>query len=128
MAQVVTPYLLYADVEDAAEFLVRAFGFTEVDRHIGGAGGLHLEFETDLGGRIYAGQPPRGFRNPDDAGRTSLLYVLVADVDAHHNRAKAAGATIVEELVDTPAGHRRYTCRDAQGHAWAFAQAISSPT
>ena len=44
------------------------------------------------------------------------MYVLVDDVDAHHERAKAAGAVIVEELVDTPFGHRRYTCDDPQGH------------
>jgi len=30
--QTVTPYLLYEDVEAAAEFLTRAFGFSEVDR------------------------------------------------------------------------------------------------
>ena len=124
MAEPVTPYLLYEDGEQAGAFLTRAFGFREVDRQIGGAGGLHLEFETELGGRIYAGQAPSGFRNPATAGRTSLLYVLVAAVDAHHDRAKDAGATIVEELVDTPFGHRRYTCRDPQGHEWAFAQVL----
>jgi uncharacterized glyoxalase superfamily protein PhnB len=49
------------------------------------------------------------------------VYVLVEDVDAHHDRAKAEGATIVEELVDLPFGHRRYTCDDPQGHGWSFA-------
>ena len=126
MAQPVTPYLLYEDGEAAAAFLTRAFGFREVDRAIGGAGGVHLEFETELGGRVYAGQAPSGFRNPAAAGRTSLVYVLVPDVDAHHDRAKGEGADIVEELVDTPFGHRRYTCRDPQGHEWAFAQVLSS--
>ncbi len=124
--QSVTPYLLYADAEDAAAFLTRGFGFKEVDRQIGGAGGLHLEFETELGGRVYAGQPPGSFRNPAEVGRTSLVYVLVPDVEAHYERAKAAGATIVEELVDTPFGHRRYTCRDQQGHEWSFAQVLES--
>jgi uncharacterized glyoxalase superfamily protein PhnB len=45
----------------------------------------------------------------------------VSSVDAHHERASAAGATIVEELSDTPVG-RRYGCRDPQGHEWFFAQ------
>ena len=124
MSQTVTPYLLYEDAEAAASFLTRAFEFREVDRTIGGAGGLHLEFETDLGGHIYAGQPPAGFRNPAAVGRTTIVYVLVGAVDAHHDRAKAEGATITEELVDTPFGHRRYSCRDLEGHEWAFAQVL----
>ena len=99
MTQTVTPYLLYEDGEAASAFLARAFGFKEIDRQVGAAGGLHLELETELGGRIYAGQPPEGFRNPSEAGRTSLVYVLVSAVDDHHDRAKAEGATIVEELV-----------------------------
>jgi uncharacterized glyoxalase superfamily protein PhnB len=123
MAQTVTPYLLYEDAEAAATFMTRAFGFKEVDRMSGAAGGLHLEFETGLGGRVYAGQPPEAFRNPADVGRTSLVYVLVSAVDSHHHHARAEGATITEELVDLPFGHRRYTCRDPQGHEWAFAQA-----
>jgi uncharacterized glyoxalase superfamily protein PhnB len=126
MTQPVTPYLLYEDGEAAAAFLTRAFGFREVDRAVGGAGGLHLELETELAGRIYAGQAPAGFRNPAAVGRTSLLFVLVSDVDAHHDRARAEGAEIVEELVDTPFGHRRYTCRDPQGHEWAFAQVLDA--
>jgi PhnB protein len=122
MAQTVTPYLLFEDVEAAVAFLIRAFGFEEVDRQIGAAGGVHLELETDLGGRVYAGQPPSGYRNPSEVGRTSIVHVLVGAVDAHHDRAKAEGATITEELVDLPFGHRRYSCRDPQGHDWAFAQ------
>ncbi len=121
MSQTVTPYLLYEDGEAAAEFLCRAFGFREVNRTTGAVGGMHLEFETELGGNVYAGQPPEGYRNPSEVGRTSTTYVLVPDVDAHHDRAKAEGARIVEELVDLPFGHRRYSCSDPQGHEWSFA-------
>jgi uncharacterized glyoxalase superfamily protein PhnB len=127
MSQTVTPYLLYEDVEAAAAFLTGAFGFREIDRQTGAAGGLHLEFETELGGRVYAGQPPAGFQNPAAVGRTSIVYVIVAAVDAHHDRARAEGATITEELVDLPFGHRRYSCRDPQGHEWAFAQVLDGP-
>ncbi len=128
MAQTVTPYLLYEDGEAAAAFLKRAFNFREIDRQMGAAGGLHLEFETELGGRLYIGQAPTGFQNPDQVGRTSLVYVLVTAADVHYDRASAEGATIVEELVDLPFGHRRYTCRDPQGHEWSFAQVLEPPT
>jgi uncharacterized glyoxalase superfamily protein PhnB len=125
MEQQVHPYLLYEDGEAAIRFLTEAFGFREVDRAIGGAGGLHAELEVSPGGgRIYLGQPPSGYRNPSEVGTTSLTHVLVDDVDAHHERAKAAGATITEDLNDTPFGHRRYSCADPQGHDWSFAQVI----
>jgi uncharacterized glyoxalase superfamily protein PhnB len=124
--QTVTPYLLYEDAEAAVEFLTRAFGFREVDRAVGGAGGLHVELEVGPdGSSVYLGQPPAGFQGPARVGGTSLVHVLVDDVEAHHDRAKAEGATIVEELVDTPFGHRRYTCDDPQGHEWAFATVVS---
>jgi uncharacterized glyoxalase superfamily protein PhnB len=58
-------------------------------------------------------------------GRSSSTYVLVDDVDAHFERARAAGAEIVEELTDLPFGHRRYGCRDPQGHEWFFAQVLA---
>jgi uncharacterized glyoxalase superfamily protein PhnB len=125
MAQTVTPYLLYEDGEAAIEFLTRGFGFREVHRSVGAAGGLHAECEVAPdGGRIYLGQPPRGFRNPATAGRTSQVYVLIDDVNGHYERAKSAGAKIIEELNDLPFGHRRYGCTDPQGHEWYFAQPI----
>jgi uncharacterized glyoxalase superfamily protein PhnB len=125
MQQQVHPYLLYEDGESAIRFLTDAFGFREVDRAVGAAGGLHAELEVSPGGgHIYLGQPPSGYRNPAEVGRTSLTHVLVDDADAHYERAKAAGATITEEPNDTPFGHRRYSCRDPQGHDWSFAQVV----
>jgi uncharacterized glyoxalase superfamily protein PhnB len=128
MTQLVTPYLLYEDAESAAEFLTRAFGLRETARSTGNAGGMHLELETELGGRVYAGQPSQGYQNPAAVGATSMVYVIVADVDAHHARSTAQGATITEELVDLPFGHRRYTSRDPQGHEWVFAQVTAKAT
>ena len=124
MGQTVTPYLLYEDADAAVEFLTRAFGFRELTRTTGSAGGVHAELEVAPDGAIvYLGAPGGQFSAPAKVGRTSLVYVLVDDVDAHHARAKAAGAAIVEELTDLPFGHRRYTCDDPQGHQWSFASA-----
>jgi uncharacterized glyoxalase superfamily protein PhnB len=119
--QTVTPYLLYEDAEAALDWLARAFAFREVHRTVGGAGGLHAEMDVWDGSLIYLGSPPGGFRGPGAVGNTSSVYVLVDDVDSHHERARAAGAEIVEEPTDTPFGHRRYGCRDPQGHEWFFA-------
>jgi uncharacterized glyoxalase superfamily protein PhnB len=126
VAQAITPYLLYEDGDAAIEFLTSAFGFRVVDRTTGGAGGLHAELEGPAGGRLYLGSPPSqyGFQNPAKVGRTSEVYVLVDDADAHYERAKGAGAEIIEELNDLPFGHRRYGCVDPQGHEWFFAQPL----
>jgi uncharacterized glyoxalase superfamily protein PhnB len=129
MTQRVTPYLLYEDGDAAIEFLTRAFGFREGRRTTGRAGGLHAELEVAPGaGWVYLGQPPGGFRNPAAVGRTSQVYVMVDDVNAHHERAEASGARIIEDLNDLPFGQRRYGCADPQGHEWYFAQQIAEPT
>src|SRR5262245_48600343 len=129
MEQTVTPYLLYEDGEDAIDFLGRAFGFNEVGRGTGVAGGLHAELEVAAdGGRIYLGQRPSGFKNPTVAGCASQVYILVDDVDGHSVRAKRAGASILEELNTLPFGHRRYGCADPQGHEWYFAQPVGHGT
>jgi uncharacterized glyoxalase superfamily protein PhnB len=125
MTQTVTPYLLYEDGEAAIDFLTRAFGFREVERATGEAGGLHAELEAaPSGGHVYLGQPPSGFRNPSTVGATSFVYVVVDEVASHCERAKSAGAKIIEEVSDVPYGHRRYGCADPQGHEWYFAQPI----
>ena len=125
MTQTVTPYLLYEDADAASEFLSRAFGFRETRREAGSGGGIHLELETQLGGMVYAGQPGPGFSNPSAVGRTSLTYVLVPDLDAHCEQARREGADVFEEPVDQDYGHRRYSCRDPQGHEWSFASELS---
>ncbi len=126
MAQRVTPYLLYEDGEAAVEWLERAFGFRVLNKTTGSLGGLHAELEIHPdGSQVMLGQPIDDYENPSSRGATVMLYVLVDDVDAHHDRAKAAGAEIVEELNDLPFGHRRYTCNDPQGHQWSFAMPIA---
>jgi uncharacterized glyoxalase superfamily protein PhnB len=125
VTQRVTPYLLYEDGEAAIEFLSTAFGFRVVERTTGGAGGLHAELElSPAGGRVYLGQPPGDFSNPVEVGATSQVYVIVDGVDAHYERATAAGVEMIEGLNDLPFGHRRYGCVDPQGHEWFFAELI----
>ena len=41
-------------------------------------------------------------------------------MDAHYQRAKAAGAEIVRELQDTSYGSREYAVRDPEGFLWSF--------
>jgi uncharacterized glyoxalase superfamily protein PhnB len=48
------------------------------------------------------------------------IYVYVEDVEAHHDRAKAAGADIVRPLQVTEYGSWEYSVRDLEGHLWSF--------
>ena len=125
--QVVTPYLLYQDCEAALEFLSRAFGFEESLRYTGEQGYVnHAEMHIGDGGVIYMGDPGDEYRNPKELGQETVgIYVEVEDgVDALCDRAREAGAEIVEEPADQEYGHRRFTARDPEGHMWYFAQAL----
>ena len=51
---------------------------------------------------------------------TQGIFISLADVDAHYERARAARAEIVKPLQDLPYG-RSYTARDPDGHPWFFA-------
>lgn len=42
------------------------------------------------------------------------------DADAHHERARSAGAEIVRELRDEPYGSREYSAHDPEGNVWHF--------
>ena len=54
------------------------------------------------------------------------VFVTVDDVDAHHARAVAAGATVIRSPADVePTGMRLYTAEDPEGHRWMFGQQLA---
>jgi PhnB protein len=120
--QAITPYLLYEDAAAALEFLSRAFGFEETvrmpmpDGRIGHA-------EMKLGdAEIMLGQPDPP-KSPRTLGGTPvLMYTYIDRLDAHCERARAAGAEIVDEPEDQEYGDRRYHALDLEGHSWYFAE------
>jgi PhnB protein len=125
----VAPYLMYEDAASAMEFLAEAFGFNEVLRSRAPDDGRvwHAEMELD-GGRIYLGQPDV-YKNPKRLGGVTVaVHVYVDDVDAHYERAKAAGATIEAELDDRDYGERRYHAVDPEGHSWMFSMRVGEPS
>jgi PhnB protein len=123
--QEVTPYLLYEDVAEALDWLARAFGFEEVLRFEAPDGSVnHAEMRVG-GGSIMLGDPGREYRNPKRlGGSTAQVHVYVEDVDAHYERAKAAGAEIRMEPTDEGYGDRRYDAYDPEGQLWSFATQI----
>jgi uncharacterized glyoxalase superfamily protein PhnB len=123
--QTITPYLLYEDVDAALGFLTKAFGFKEVLRYAGEEGYVnHAEAHLD-DGAIYLGDPGPDYQSPKRSGHIgSQVYVYVDDVDAHYERARAAGAEIVQEPHEPGYGDRRYDAKDPEGHLWSFATRV----
>lgn len=61
-------------------------------------------------------QPPHGPQRTN----THSLYVVVSDADAHHSRAKKAGAEILPPPMEGHRGGRDDSCRDPEGHIGTF--------
>ena len=121
----ITPYLLYEDGARAIEFLTSAFGFREVLRHHSPEGRVwHAELAIG-DGNVYLGEPGRDYKSPKTLGGVTVaIHVYVDDVDAHCERARAAGAAIKEPPADQEYGDRRYSATDLEGHEWFFAQRV----
>jgi uncharacterized glyoxalase superfamily protein PhnB len=122
----IIPALRYRDAAAAIEWLCRAFGF---EKHLvvpGENGGIAHAQLTLGNGMIMLGSGQGGpydelVVQPAEAGGvTQAPYIVVAEVDAHYARAKAAGAEIVIEIADQDYGGRLYVCRDPEGHVWNF--------
>jgi PhnB protein len=125
MENPITPYLLYEDGAAAIEFLTEAFGFREVLRSHSPEGRVwHAELELG-GGNVFLGEPGPQYKSPKRLGTTTVgIHVYVDDVDAHYERAKAAGAEIKAEPTDQEYGDRRYSAVDPEGQEWFFAQKL----
>jgi uncharacterized glyoxalase superfamily protein PhnB len=122
----ITPYLYYEDVGGALKFLAKAFGFREHGTHMKDEEGKIRHAAMQLGEDIIMmGCPASGYRNPKRLGQaTQSLYIDVEDADKHFERAKKAGATVLEAPADTEYGNRRYGVEDPEGHQWYFAHEI----
>ena len=119
----VIPILVYEDIEAGHDYLVEVFGFT--------SGGLHrLDDGTVVHGEVVLGDhviwlhavsPDHGMDTPARAPASHAgLSVHIPDVDAHHERVKAAGARIDSPPTDQDYGLREYGVRDPEGHRFWF--------
>jgi uncharacterized glyoxalase superfamily protein PhnB len=114
------PALHYRDPEAALEWLKHAFGFEEKAVYRGDDGRIH-HAELRLGdGLVMFGGVPADAASADGHQPPVTIYAVVSDPDAHHERARAAGAEIVREPADQPYGSREYGARDLEGNGWSF--------
>jgi len=52
-------------------------------------------------------------------------YLIVGEIEAHFDRAQAAGATIVKQLAASDYCARDYVVRDPEGHLWSSERTAS---
>ena len=126
----VVPLLVYSEIPQAHDFLVNAFGFesagVDFDRQ-----GRAVHAEVRAGATsiwLHRVTDEHRLASPLTGAAGSGLVVFVDDVDAHHERAKAAGAAIESAPQDMPYGQREYGARDPEGHRWWFAAPLPVAT
>jgi uncharacterized glyoxalase superfamily protein PhnB len=121
----ITPHLTVRDVEAAAKFYEKAFGFTRKFA-LPGAGGriMHAEVgHENCTVMIGPESRERGMLSPISAGGTAVsIFVYVPDVDKQHARAVAAGAKELMPPSEQFFGSRTSLLLDPDGHQWMFAQ------
>lgn len=120
--------VVYKDPDAALDWLERAFGFersmviTDADGNLSHAemtvGECYLMVGAEWAGHV-ASPASVGGKN------TQSVHVhLDADLDAHCDRARAAGAEVVRQPEDQFYGDRVYAVKDPEGHVWTFAQTV----
>lgn len=120
--------LFYKDGFAALDWLEKAFGFertmviTDKDGNLG-----HSEMRFGDGYIMIGGEWIDYVASPASIGgkNTQSIHVhLASGLDQHCERARAAGAAILQEPADQFYGDRTYRARDPEGHVWTFGQTV----
>lgn len=115
--------LVYRDVEEAYDYLVRVFAL-DPGRLTRDEASRVVHAEVQAGDGVMWLHPEAeefDLASPRSLGAgTSSVAVLVDDVDAHFRHTAARDAEIVYEPVDQPYGYREYGARDCEGRLWSF--------
>jgi uncharacterized glyoxalase superfamily protein PhnB len=136
--QRIVPFIGYEDAAAAIEWLGRAFGFVENREARYEEDGTITHAELELAGATIYLSTPSNYASPLRVRETSDLarraydnpwvidghFVEVDDVDAHYQRAVAAGAAILRHAEEPSVGYRIYTAEDLEGHRWMFGQRV----
>lgn len=108
------PLFQVADVEASARFYESHFGFTRIfnsDWYIQLRATADHPFEIALIAQDHDSIP----KPAQGPSRNVILSLYVEDAAAEHERAKAAGVTIVQALRDEEFGQRHFIAVDPDG-------------
>jgi len=139
MTRSVVPAVFYKDPMAALDWLQKAFGmelsFLVTDSE-GAVGHAELSWRGDaisVGGEWASEEliGPARMRSPasvDGISTQTIRLYLDDGIDAHCERARAAGARIVQAPGDQFYGERVYRALDPEGHVWSFSQSVAAVT
>ena len=120
-AQTIFPILPYSDPRAAIGWLEQAFGAEATAVHPEDPNEPLVHAEVRVGdGIVMLNDASRTDDSPFTLRHPVLVYVVVDDPDALHDRARSAGAEIVLGLTDTEYGSRDFAARDPFGNVWSF--------
>ena len=115
------PIVPYPDPRAAIGWLERAFGAQATAVHPPEPDQPLVHAEVRVGeGIVMLNDSSRTDDSPFALRDPVLVYVVVEDPDALHDRAVAAGAEIVRGLTDQDYGSREFAARDPGGNVWSF--------
>lgn len=123
----VIPAIAVNDASKAIEFYKTAFGAVELFRLIDPESGKvgHAEMNLNGGMLMIADEYPAFNKTPQTLGGVSARFTLMVDnVDALTERAKAAGATVLRPPTTEFYGCRGASLRDPFGHEWMLQQVV----
>jgi uncharacterized glyoxalase superfamily protein PhnB len=117
----ICPVLFYPDVRAAVDWLQVAFGFEERVR-IGDSHRAQLRVGSD--GAVVVAETRGEQVAPSEGSVLHVIKVRVSDVDAAFERARDAGAHVVEEPQTHAYGERSGVVADPVGHRWELTQTV----
>jgi uncharacterized glyoxalase superfamily protein PhnB len=123
-----TSALCYRDPKAALKFLEAALGF-ELTMLIEDNDGNLAHSEMSFGDSLImiGNEWTEKHKSPAsiEGFNTQSVHIhLEGDIDAHCDRARAAGFEILMEPADQFYGDRTYRCRDPEGHFWTVGAPI----
>lgn len=128
----IVPAVVYKDSMAAFEWLQTAFGFEPAMLITDEQGNLaHSEMTFGDGWIMVGNEWSEHHKSPSNLGgkNTQTVHIQMDEgIDAHCERARAAGAEILMEPEDQFYGDRSYRARDLEGHIWTFGQTVKELT
>ena len=124
----IVPALSYQDPRAALDWLQKAFGF-EIEMVIEDEAGnpVHSELRYADGVIMVGAEWNADTKSPASLGRkcTQTVHMhMTENIDAHCERARKAGAEILQDPDTQFYGDRTYRARDLEGHIWTFGQTV----
>lgn len=124
----------YQDPKAAFRWLEEAFGFEPLFVLLDADGNLaHSEMGFGTSTLMVGSEWTDDHKSPKSIGgkNTQSVHIQLAvgeDIDAHCEKARAAGAGILAEPDTQFYGDRSYRAKDPEGHIWTFGVTVEAKT